>query len=116
MCGVVLAAMRRPITPPATSGPARHWGARAPDFPRDTCTIRTSASERDARVSAVAATVLEARSGWLLARADGPGWLVTTQAWYPDGPLAWILLLLPSRRLMGRSSDSPYRSVPTPWR
>jgi hypothetical protein len=57
--------------------------ARAPDFPRDACITRGSATERDRPVPAGEATVLEARSGWLLARADGPGWLVTTQPWYP---------------------------------
>jgi hypothetical protein len=62
---------------------------RQADFPLKQCVTRAAAREREAVAPPGAAEVLEERAGWLVARAEGPGWLVTRQPWYP-GWAAWL--------------------------
>ncbi len=56
---------------------------RAADFPRRRCVTTTDAVERQPPVLPGRATILSQGNGWLLLEADGPGWLVTTEPWYP---------------------------------
>ncbi|MCC7103720.1 MAG: YfhO family protein [Chloroflexi bacterium] len=73
--------------------------ARRLDFPRDACVTHPSAAAPDPPVPPGDATVLSLGAGWLEARADGPGWLVTTLPWYAgwsaelDGQPASVELL-----------------------
>jgi hypothetical protein len=61
---------------------------RETGFPRHACITRATAVEQDVPVSPGPARVLAERAGWLRVEAEGPGWLVTTQPWYP-GWSAW---------------------------
>ena len=56
---------------------------RAPDFPRGECITRASATERQPVVVPGPAQIVSEGAGWLTVEAEGPGWLVTTQPWYP---------------------------------
>src|SRR5205085_8004450 len=56
---------------------------RAPDFPRKACVTRSAADERQEPVPPGAAGTLAAGAGWLDVEAEGPGWLVTVEPWYP---------------------------------
>jgi len=56
---------------------------RAPDFPRQSCVARSTATVREPPTPPGRADLIVERAGWLQGRAEGPGWLVTTQPWYP---------------------------------
>ena len=56
---------------------------REPSFPRQTCITLASTATRGQIVPPGSATVREKGLGWLVVAAEGPGWLVTTQPWYP---------------------------------
>jgi hypothetical protein len=71
----------------ARSGGARE--VRAADFPWHSCVTLAEPDGTDTLLPPGTAEVLERRAGWLLARADGPGWLVTLEHAYP-GWSAWI--------------------------
>jgi hypothetical protein len=71
---------------------ARPGGARevrAPDFPRRSCVTLAGAGSADEAVAPGEATLLSRSAGELRAEAEGPGWLVTVEPWYP-GWRAWI--------------------------
>jgi hypothetical protein len=78
------------VAPP----PPRAWVARCvwpgdalevrkPGFPRNACVARKSATAREQPATAAPANLLAERSGWQTLAAEGPGWLVTTEPWYP---------------------------------
>jgi hypothetical protein len=56
---------------------------REPNFPRDRCVTRAETLEPDPVQPPGPATLLQAGPGWMLAEAEGPGWLVTIHPWYP---------------------------------
>jgi hypothetical protein len=56
---------------------------RSPDFPRHECITRADAIEREPPVPAAPASILSERYGWQMLAAEGPGWLVTSEPWYP---------------------------------
>ena len=56
---------------------------REPAFPRGQCITRTSATEHQEPVPPGPARIVDEGAGWLTVEAQGPGWLVTTQPWYP---------------------------------
>jgi hypothetical protein len=62
---------------------------REPDFPRESCITRSTAAVRDQPVPPGPAAIRAERPGRLLVEAEGPGWLVTTEPWYP-GWAAWV--------------------------
>jgi Bacterial membrane protein YfhO len=61
-------------------GPAE---ARAEDFPLTQCVTVADMPAEDAAQPAGQATVTAAGQNWLTFSADGPGWLVTPEPWYP---------------------------------
>jgi hypothetical protein len=61
---------------------------RAPGFPRRSC-VTLPAAGPPQEVPPGRADLLYRRAGELSAEADGPGWLVTVEPWYP-GWRAWI--------------------------
>jgi Bacterial membrane protein YfhO len=56
---------------------------RVPDFPRQACVTLADAVERQQPQPAGQATVVAEGNSWRTVQADGPGWLVTTEPWYP---------------------------------
>src|SRR5581483_5311061 len=56
---------------------------RAPSFPREDCVALQTAARPERPVPAGKARVERERAGEVVIAADGPGWLVTTQPWYP---------------------------------
>jgi hypothetical protein len=56
---------------------------RDPDFPRQACVALATATEREQPVPPGPAQMVAEGAGRLLVEAEGPGWLVTTQPWYP---------------------------------
>lgn len=57
--------------------------ARAPDFPRTQCVTQAGAVSRQQAQPAGPARIVAEGAGWLTVETIGPGWLVTTQPWYP---------------------------------
>ena len=56
---------------------------RDPRFPRQSCVTHRAATAQDAPIAPGPARIVEEGAGWLTVEAEGPGWLVTTQPWYP---------------------------------
>jgi hypothetical protein len=80
------------VSTPAAGPPAwvarcvRPGGAtevRRLEFPRKSCVTLGSATESEPEVQPGTAKVLSQGAGVLRVQAEGPGWLVTTQPWYP---------------------------------
>ena len=57
--------------------------ARQPDFPRTACITRERAAGIRSPCRPGPARIVAEGAGWLTVNASGPGWLVTTQPWYP---------------------------------
>ncbi|MCC7104527.1 MAG: YfhO family protein [Chloroflexi bacterium] len=51
--------------------------------PRLQCVTRPEATDRQQPVAPGPARLVAERAGWLQIEAEGPGWLVTDQPWYP---------------------------------
>src|SRR5439155_11248526 len=56
---------------------------REPGFPFRACITRANTAERESPLAPGPARILAQRAGWLAVQAEGPGWLVTVQPWYP---------------------------------
>jgi membrane protein YfhO len=65
------------------SWPGGALAVRAPEFPRESCITRRGTTEPDPTVAPSPARLVRDGNGWLEAEAEGPGWLVTVQPWYP---------------------------------
>ena len=82
-------AVVRVMPPPPQAWVARcSWpgGAREVrerSFPRDECVTRGDAVAYETPTPAGPGSVTSSRSGWQTIEAQGPGWLMTVQPWYP---------------------------------
>jgi hypothetical protein len=56
---------------------------RDPTFPRQSCVTRSATGERQEPVAPVAASITAEGNSWLQINAEGPGWLMTGEPYYP---------------------------------
>ena len=63
--------------------PGDELTVREPSFPRSACIALPSLAQAQPVVEPGPANLTAEGRGWLRAEAEGPGWLVTTQPWYP---------------------------------